>query len=167
MLTDQEAEWLLGFSNDSRKMRAYIKQAKRDYDRRHRAKQPKILRRKRKGKAHRVEKRTGAHGYKFLKPAEVPRGKSMRAIIMSEPKPTTETFDDEVVPKLRFVIKLGNGEMQEWKIKPTMNSPSFRNLFNAFGEQESDWVGKRIKLKRIRLPSRFEHKYGVIAEPIK
>jgi len=98
---------------------------------------------------------------KFLRAEDVNDGDTVQITA----HPETIPAEDSKYGKERHVIPvaLPDGTEKRWGL----NLTSYRSLYEAFGDEGDQWIGKQVKVVKNREKVRGETRYVLYAEPFK
>jgi hypothetical protein len=91
-----------------------------------------------------LPKTLGGDGGDFLSPKDLVKQETI-VTIHEEPRVVPSNFknkDGSTQQRCRTTILLPNKKVKIW----TMNNTTFKKLAEKFGQDEADWVGKKVKL---------------------
>ena len=98
---------------------------------------------------------------KFLRPEDVDDGDTVKIVDHVETIPAEDSKygrERHVVP-----VTLADGTEKRWGL----NLTSYRALYDAFGDESDNWIGKQVKVVKNREKVRGETRYVLYAEPAK
>jgi hypothetical protein len=110
-----------------------------------------------------LPKRLGSGAGNFLAGADVPEKGSV-VTISDEPRIVPSNFtapDGSPQQRCRVGVRLPNKKEKLW----TMNNTTYRILLAEFGEDEKAWIGKKVKLSKVRSMVRGELRDIIYGEP--
>lgn len=84
------------------------------------------------------------------------------ATILSEGNIVEKEFEKG---KKKVVLEL-DVEINKKRYTWTLNKTTLRKIINKWGDETKKWIGKKIKLKKVKVLVRGEEKESIIGEPL-
>jgi hypothetical protein len=99
-----------------------------------------------------------AHDFPYLTSKDVPESGFRRATIIRPP----EIAETKWGKRYRIALEFEDHDKRRW----SMNDTTFWNLSDAYGADESKWVGKVVELKAKQFSIEGKHVTGIVGEPV-
>jgi len=97
----------------------------------------------------------------FLRASDVEDGEVVT--LLDEGTIREADFGTGRVKQVFEILVEHKGEKKLW----TVNKTTLKNLVQAFGNETSKWVGKKVKLTKVKVNVRGQLKDAIVGQPIK